>query len=244
MDITHLSRLLWGHSLHEYSLMFDLESRLLKKPILELGFGPSSLNAELTQQGAQIISCYEIYQYSEPKILELAAIGFQELTQQLKQNATHLVWKNYKNIEELIKAREQAHKIWQADLSAGLKSARYRQAALPHLPFADHEFGLVLCPNIHFGHKTSNDLQAHLIAIKELCRVADEVRIFPLLNEENKVSPLLAPIVASLHIEGYGVEVRQVDYELQKGGNAMLRVWAAQCAVPDMQQKVKSAHVE
>ena len=58
----------------------------------------------------------------------------------------------------------------------------------------------------------------------EMARVAQEVRIFPLLMLGNAPSPHVAPVRAVLGNLGYEHEVRTVPYEFQKGGNQMLVV--------------------
>ncbi|MBX9869015.1 MAG: hypothetical protein K2X63_04400, partial [Burkholderiaceae bacterium] len=182
MDISQQPVLLWGHTLAEYQLMFDLGPRLLKQRILEIGFGPSSLNSELTQQGGQVISCHELYSFPYQKIVETAACGFQQLAIRLKESQHQFVWKNYADAKALLQSREQVHQAWLADLKAGLAARRYQATIMPTLAFPDHEFGLALCANTQFGHWASTDLNFHLAAIKELCRVAHEVRVFPLLT--------------------------------------------------------------
>jgi hypothetical protein len=57
-----------------------------------------------------------------------------------------------------------------------------------------------------------------------MLRVSHEVRIFPLLTLMLERSPYLDDIVSTLKTEGYSVEIRQVPYELQKGGNEMLSI--------------------
>ncbi|HEY9296391.1 MAG TPA: hypothetical protein VIQ31_08465, partial [Phormidium sp.] len=58
----------------------------------------------------------------------------------------------------------------------------------------------------------------------QLCRVAAEVRIFPILNLSGEVSPLLEPAIRELKSQGYHLEIQQVAYEFQRGGNQLLRV--------------------
>jgi hypothetical protein len=65
----------------------------------------------------------------------------------------------------------------------------------------------------------------HIDSMRELCRVAGEVRVFPLLTLGGKPSPHLAPVRSALQAEGWASEVVAVDYELQRGGNQMLRVF-------------------
>jgi hypothetical protein len=63
----------------------------------------------------------------------------------------------------------------------------------------------------------------HRSAILELCRVAGEVRIFPLLALDGRVSPYITGIVEDLS-EEFEVSIEKVPYEFQRGGNQMMRV--------------------
>jgi hypothetical protein len=58
----------------------------------------------------------------------------------------------------------------------------------------------------------------------ELCRVAEEVRIFPLLELGSRKSRYSELVLNILEQQGYSVEILPVEYEFQKGGNEMLRV--------------------
>tara|TARA_B100000614_G_scaffold256483_1_gene275095 strand:+ start:384 stop:665 length:282 start_codon:yes stop_codon:yes gene_type:complete len=69
-------------------------------------------------------------------------------------------------------------------------------------------------------------LDFHLSSIKELCRVAKEVRMFPLLNLAGETSQHLDPVLGYFMSRNYDVEVKQVAYEFQKGGNQMLCISA------------------
>ena len=60
----------------------------------------------------------------------------------------------------------------------------------------------------------------------ELCRVAREVRIFPLHTLANDLSPHLAPVMEALEQQGYRVKRVKVPYEFQKGATEMLQVVA------------------
>ena len=78
----------------------------------------------------------------------------------------------------------------------------------------------------HFLFTYSEQLSAdfHVTAIEEMCRVADKVRVFPLLNYDGKPSRLLHPVVSELRARGYRTETQRVSYEFQKGGNRLLSV--------------------
>ena len=61
--------------------------------------------------------------------------------------------------------------------------------------------------------------------IAEMLRAAAEVRIFPLLDLDGEPSRHVEPVRALLAERGFDSEIQQVDYEFQKGGNRMLRVY-------------------
>jgi ubiquinone/menaquinone biosynthesis C-methylase UbiE len=110
------------------------------------------------------------------------------------------------------------------DYPAGLNEGRYLQAALPSLPFDDRSFDLALCSHFLFLYSEQFSLEFHLEAIRELCRVAREVRIFPLLELGAITLRHLDPLIGQLETEGCSLEAIPVNYEFQKGGNKMLKV--------------------
>ncbi len=61
-------------------------------------------------------------------------------------------------------------------------------------------------------------------SIKEMLRIADEVRIFPLIDLKGNPSEHLEEIIAILRSEGRAVELRDVQYEFLKGANQYLSI--------------------
>lgn len=110
------------------------------------------------------------------------------------------------------------------DYPAGVTERRYVEAALPALPFADRSFDLALCSHFLFLYSDQLDLEFHLDALREMLRVAAEVRVFPLLQIGGAPSPHLTGAVAALRAEGIEATVEPVPYEFQRGGNRMLRL--------------------
>ncbi len=105
-------------------------------------------------------------------------------------------------------------------------------SVLPHLPFSDHSFDLVLCPNVLFNNKTGQSDAYIRAVLEELARVGGEVRVLPLVDAAGKPSEHLGAVIMSLQERGMGVELRQVrTKELNRIPNAMLRVWNAACLV-------------
>ncbi len=73
-----------------------------------------------------------------------------------------------------------------------------------------------------FLYSTHLSAEFHLQAFKEMLRVAHEIRVFPLLMLGRVPSPHLAFLTEQLTNDGFYVEVKQVQYEFQRGGNEML----------------------
>ncbi len=109
--------------------------------------------------------------------------------------------------------------------SCGKREGRYLPEKLPDLPFQDQQFDLCLCSHLLFTYSEHLSTDFHEKAVLEMCRVAREVRIFPLLDMSGKRSPHVDPVCDCLRKQDcyYGIE--EVDYEFQRGGNQVLRVY-------------------
>jgi hypothetical protein len=58
--------------------------------------------------------------------------------------------------------------------------------------------------------------QFHAAAILEMCRVASECRVFPLLELDGTRSPLVEPVGNTVREYGFDVSIEQVPYEFQR----------------------------
>ncbi len=214
----------WGRSHEEYIRMFDLKPDELPLRILDCAGGPASFNAEMTQLGYSVTSCDPIYQFDADEIAERVDDTYSIIIDGVKENLDCYVWQDISSPEELGKVRMSAMEKFLADFSQGVKEGRYLRDGLPVLPFNSKQFDLALCSHFLFSYSEQLSETFHLASILEMCRVAKEVRIFPILNISGEMSPLVEPVMKKLEMQGYTVEVRQVSYEFQKGGNQMLRV--------------------
>jgi len=102
-------------------------------------------------------------------------------------------------------------------------AARYVAAALPKLPFADNSFDLALSSHFLFLYGEQLSFDFHLAAIRELCRVAAEVRVFPILTLGREPYPELNALIDALARDGWAARLERVGYEFQRGGHTMLR---------------------
>jgi hypothetical protein len=214
----------WGRSLGEYQRMFALTEEDLQSSILGCADGPASFNAEATRRGAKVVSCDPLYGLDASQIQERITATYQLVLDQTQRNADEFVWDTIRSVEELGRVRMAAMRLFMDDYEKGRAERRYIDAELPVLPFPDASVDLALCSHFLFLYAVHLDEAFHLAAIREMCRVATEARIFPLVALGGRPSPHLEPALAALRQSGYSASVETVPYEFQKGANQMLRV--------------------
>jgi hypothetical protein len=214
----------WGRSFDEYRRMFALSDEDLRGRILGCGDGPASFNASATVRGSRIISCDPIYRYGADGIRQRIAATHEDIMAETRRNADEFVWTSIASPEELGRTRMAAMETFLDDYEQGRREGRYVNAALPHLPFRDVSFDLALSSHVLFLYTSQLGEAFHRAAIQEMCRVAAEVRIFPLLMLGAVPSPLVAQMMDELRDQSARVSIERVPYEFQRGGNEMLRI--------------------
>lgn len=214
----------WGRNFQEYVAMFALSADDLRGTILGCGDGPASFNCELTQRGGNAVSVDPLYEYRADEIETRIDETYEEVLLQTKRNRDEFVWTRISSVEELGRIRLAAMREFLADYERGKVQGRYRCGALPALNFADREFTLALSSHLLFLYSQVLDLEFHIAAIREMCRVAGEARIFPLLELGARPSPYVPGVMNHFRNDGYEVEIVRVNYEFQRGGNQMLRI--------------------
>ncbi len=214
----------WGRSFKEYCAMFALSESDLKKSILGAGDGPASFNAELTEQGGQIISADPVYKYSTTQIRQRIDAIFDDMLVQVTANADNLRLDKFGGAKQLGNVRMQAMEIFLQDFAKGKQQGRYLDIELPNLAFTDTQFDLSLCSHFLFLYSEQLGAEFHIQAILELCRVAKEVRIFPLLDLSHQPSVHLEAVILALENKGFLANIEEVEYEFQIGATQMLRI--------------------
>ncbi|OKH19735.1 SAM-dependent methyltransferase [[Limnothrix rosea] IAM M-220] len=212
----------WGRNLNEYRRMFSLSAANLEKSILGCSDGPASFNAEMTQQGHSVISVDPIYEFSAEQIRQRIEAIYDTVISQVKAQSERFVWKNFANADELGQSRLQTMTAFLRDYEQGKLEGRYQHQALPKLNFEDQQFELCLCANFLFLYSDRLSQVFHLEALRELLRVAAEVRVFPLLDLMGDRSPYVEPVIEKLDAQNFKTRIKKVDYEFQRGGNEML----------------------
>lgn len=214
----------WGRSFGEYAEMFALSDADLLKRILGCGDGPASFNALLTRQGGNVLSADPLYRFSTTDIRLRIKETYAEVMEQTRKNRHEFTWISIKTMDELGRLRMAAMEEFLLDYPDGLARGRYVDGELPHLAFVDGEFDLALCSHLLFLYSEQLSEDFHVASIREMCRVAREVRVFPLLELGARISRHLPAVAARLAAEGYEVTTVPVRYEFQRGGNQMIKI--------------------
>jgi hypothetical protein len=212
----------WGRSFDEYRRIFDLTDEDLSRSILGCADGPASFNAEMFRRGRRVVSCDPLYECTTEQIEKRIDATYETVIGQTRFNKEQFVWDAISSIEELGRIRLAAMNDFLADYDAGKRQGRYVPTQLPHLPFLSQSFDLALCSHFLFLYDDKLSSAFHKDAVDEMCRIAREVRIFPLLTYNGKPSLFVTPIVEHAQQTGRNVSIRKVPYEFQRGGNMML----------------------
>lgn len=221
----HLAQVVpFGRSLDEYVQMFNLSQSDLQKRILGVADGPASFNAEATKLGYAVTSVDPLYEFTAEQIRSRFNAVVDNIIDQVKNTPDDWIWTYHDSPDGLRKNRERAIEIFCEDYERGKVENRYELGALPELKYQDNEFGLGLCSHFLFLYSDHFNAEFHLNSVLEMLRVCREVRIFPLLTLMLKPSPYLPPVIEILEQKGYHCEVTKVAYELQRGGNEMLKI--------------------
>ena len=224
MSVTLNQVIPWGRSLQEYTQMFNLSDEELNLLILGVGDGPASFNGEMNTLGHTVLSIDPIYSFSKAQIERRVEENYDTLISQVKQNADNFVWDLFSDPAHCGRFRLETMRKFLDDFEVGKEQGRYLPESLPALSFTDCQFDLALCSHLLFLYSVQLSFDFHLDSIQELCRVSQEVRIFPLLTLRCEKSPYVAPIQSHFSEAGFTVDICRVPYEFQKGGDEMMRI--------------------
>jgi hypothetical protein len=227
----------WVYNLADYRQMFDLSDEDLKKRILNVPGGISSVNAQLHEMGHSIVSGDPHYHLDHKAMSALAEEVLAANEKNLRENLERLKNSSESALIELMQNWRKNKDCFLEDYSEGRKELRYQEMNLPQLPFGDQHFELLLCTDLLFHANARGGLSPEAL-MAELTRVALEVRIFPILDEGNALSSSIGPLMLAYQKQDFGIELREVPYETKRGANAMLRMWSNRCAIKNPEQHV------
>ncbi|MBI5771459.1 MAG: methyltransferase [Verrucomicrobia bacterium] len=216
----------FGRTLAEYARFFALDLAALKKrDVLDVAAGPSSFAAEACARGLDAVAVDPLYIATPQELCGRVDADYAHMVAQMRARPRlfRLGGAGFPSIDAAETDRRLAAQRFLADFEAQRFYGRYVGAALPHLPFFDGTFDLVLCAHLLFTYASRFDFDWHLAACKELVRVsAGEVRLHPIVGVDGRTYPGLPRLRRELKAAGIASELVRVNYEFFVGTDSML----------------------
>ena len=215
-----------GRTYAEYMDMFAMEEKIfLDGPVLDCPAGPSSFTAEACARGHRVTACDMLYNLPVRELEEKGNRDIALIGQKLEETAHLFRWNYYGDKNRHMGHRVAALSRFVADYPAGVEKGRYVRAELPHLPFADNSFALVISSHFFFLYGERLGPGFHVESLKEMARVSSgEVRVYPLIGLDAKPYPHMDEVLLLLERAGIGSELRPTPFEFFKGADMMLAI--------------------
>ncbi|HNR25591.1 MAG TPA: class I SAM-dependent methyltransferase [Methanobacteriaceae archaeon] len=213
-----------GRSYQEYLSMFNLDHDFLKdRRVLDCAAGASSFTAWACDNGINATATDVLYGMDLEQLRETFIHDFSTLLQVHSGLDQKVDWGFFQNSEEMIEDRLKTCNNFITHYEK--HPERYVQGQLPHLPFTDGHFDLALSSHLLFLYDDRLDYLFHTESIQEMLRVAEEVRIYPIvsLSGYGNRSPYVKRIMEDIGRLG-DVDIVKVDYRFRKGGEEMMRL--------------------
>ena len=219
--------LITGRTYSEYVTFFDLdEKQLMGKKVLDCPSGAGSFVAKAKEKRIKAKGVDILYRFDIEKIKEQGEKSIEKIYEDIS-------WMDgfnfdfYKSIKNHRIYREEALKMFCKDFNM----EDYVYGELPKLNFKDNEFDLLLSSHLLFVYDDIFSYEFHKNSILEMLRVAKEIRIFPLVDFQNKrvyeqenFSSYVYRLIEEL--KDYKCEIQKVDFEFQPKAGYMLKIEA------------------
>jgi hypothetical protein len=220
--------LLEAFTYEDYCKMFALDEILLQRKIIDFPGAFSSFNATAHQKDQSVVSLDGLY--------DLGTAMIENVVSQQKQ-----IWINHVSqmsgtpdlfpiAQEKFAKFKLSSDLFLDDYTNGKEQQRYQAGdSESKLPFDDHSFQLALCS--HWLFKQDFDLKQTIDFIDELCRVAGEVRIFPINNAKYEAPEFLGHLMANYQTRGFQISCIAIEFDKHETGSAMLSITSPHCAL-------------
>ncbi|HLD16192.1 MAG TPA: hypothetical protein VJB02_00550 [Coxiellaceae bacterium] len=100
-------------------------------------------------------------------------------------------------------------------------------ALTQHLPYSGGYFELALVHGAVFAHRT---LEFDIALIQELGRVAQEIRIYPILDSTGNIPHYLPRFLEVLQDAQYGIQLSEIP-KVKHPANVLLQLWPNACVL-------------
>ncbi len=209
-----------SRSVDEYRAFFALSDDDVAGRVLDCSAGASGFTAAVNAAGGDVTAVDPAYR-DLPALRDELGRSYRVGTAIIDDHDDRFTWAWYGSPEGRQRLRDAAREAFLDDLVA--HPDRYVAGSLPTLPFDDDTFDLALCSHLLFTWADVFDADWHHAALKDLLRVAREVRVFPLvLQGTGDRVEFLPALLDRLRSEGRTADVRAVGYEFQVGASEML----------------------
>ncbi|MGG1660317.1 class I SAM-dependent methyltransferase [Brevibacillus sp. NRS-1366] len=215
-------------SYQEYVDMFSLTTELMEKgPILDVGAGASSFTAEANQKGLTAIAVDPLYDMEPHAIYIKGKQEIAESTEKLARLASAFHWDYYGSLDRHQKNREDSLERFIRAYAADEAKKTFIPGLLPHLPFEDDQFSLVVGSHFLFLYHQQFDEQFHLNALTELvrvCRPGGQVRLYPTVGLNRQPYKNLAKLMSTMEERGYKAILEPTLFRFLDGATHYLRI--------------------
>ncbi len=216
-----------GRNLAEYKKMFSLDDENLKSNILDVGAGPASFNMEMKANGHNtVVSVDPIYGLTVSELTECVEQASSIIRNHVSARKQTFNWsqETHPTIDSLVDSRQTTMKAFLSDFKEDNTS--YLVGTTLSLPFPNKHFSLTLSSHFLVLYSEQLGKEFHVDAIRELCRVSREIRIYPLLNMAGEMpSAVIAAMREEVSKMNMQSEIVAVGYHFFKGADRMLRIF-------------------
>jgi hypothetical protein len=222
LDIDRIAFL--GRTYDEYLDLFGLNEAVLGSGrLLDCPGGASSFALEAAQKGYGVTACDILYDNSATDLFEKGKKDITHVFEKFDEVSHLYTWDYYRSKQEVMELRSKALELFVEDFSGCSAEGRYIPARLPHLPFPDGMFSVVLSGHFLFLYGDRLNIDFHKACLVELMRVCSgEVRIFPLVGLDTKPYYRLDEILQFLAEKDIRADIVRVPLEFQRGADHMI----------------------
>jgi hypothetical protein len=213
--------LVTSRSFAEYVAFFALDPDRLPRRVLDCSAGTSGFVAGARAHGSDAVAVDPAYRQSLDDLAETGRAGGVGGASMVADHRDRFTFDWYGSPERHRELRATALERFVADRRR--HPEHYLAGELPHLPFADRSFDLALCSHLLFTWANVFDLAWHEAALREMARVATEVRVFPLVHQGSG-EPVAFLGALRERLTGLDTRVVTVPYTFQVGADEMLLV--------------------
>jgi SAM-dependent methyltransferase len=212
-----------GRTFAEYRRMLDLApATLAGTTVLDCGGGAGAFTATANALGADATAIDPLYGPPAAELEPGLDEAVERTIEQVREKRDLFVWDYYGDVDTRERYLRAAYERFLADYAH--HPGWYVEGALPDIPLDTGSVDLAVVTNLLFLYDDRLDLEFHVAALRELARVADEVRVFPTHSLERGESIYVDECVATLRTDGTDAGLRTVPYEFQPGATEMFVV--------------------